>query len=161
MCVTLDYRQIREREIQSVLSAAAADVEDISDFIGNGGISSIDWTGIPLNKVTFLSIFSHFVPSAGKFALLGEIRRRKGIRKFLFRVFFFTLVVLYLCVKPQLPALRTNPVVGWVCFLTILCPFLHFKWQMAAVSSWNHSMELFVWTEIIQLLKEPASYLTK
>lgn len=60
-----------------MLSAAAADVEDISDFIGSRGVSSKGWAGIPLNKVTFLSIFSFFVPSAGKFALLERKEEEK------------------------------------------------------------------------------------
>lgn len=47
-------------DIQSGISPAAADVEDISDFIGSGGISSITWTGIPSNKVPFLCIFPDF-----------------------------------------------------------------------------------------------------
>lgn len=55
-----------------MLSTAAADVEDISDFIGSGGISSIDWTGISLTKVTLSFFFFLFVPSAGKFALLEK-----------------------------------------------------------------------------------------
>lgn len=100
-----------------MLSAAAADVEDISDFIGSGGISDVDWTGIPLNKVTFLSFFSLFVPSAGKFALLEGKRKRNTRVSFCVLIRFFTLVILNLCVKPQLSGTEDKP----RGFLTVLC----------------------------------------
>lgn len=58
-------------------SAAAADVEAISDFIGSGGISSIDWTGISLNKVISFLFFPFLCLQLG--SLL-----KKGLHTFLF-----------------------------------------------------------------------------
>lgn len=138
-----------------MLSAAAADVEDIFDFIGSGGISGVDWTGIPLNKVTFLCIFfSLFVPSVGTFALLEkEEEKEYTLISFNPGGFVFLCETTTACTEDKPRGLPHR---------SLSSPsLLHLKWQMAAVSSWNRSMELFVWTETIQLLSEPASYLTK
>lgn len=70
-----------------MLSAAAADVEDLFDFIGSGGISGIDCTGIPLNKVTFYSGF--FLPSLLCLQLGGLLNRKEQKEyAFLFCAFF-------------------------------------------------------------------------
>lgn len=73
-------------------SAAAADVEAISDFIGSEGISSIDWTGISLNKVISF-FFPLSVPSAGKFALLEKKKKR------ITHISFCVLICLQVCVS--------------------------------------------------------------
>ena len=73
-------------------STAAADVEAISDFIGSGGISSVDWTGISLNKVISF-FFPLFVPSAGKFASLETKTER------ITHIDFCVLICLQVCVS--------------------------------------------------------------
>lgn len=129
LCLWLCGLQTEKREIQSGISAAAADVDDISDYIGKGGISSkSDWNSL---KVQFLSLCSSLCLQLGILQYRNRKKKRTRIASF-----------------GNLNSLL------WRQFLRTFSPFygLSVFHSFEMINASSLIMEHCIWTETIQLL---------